>query len=431
MFINRLLAIGACLFLLISTPLFAAQTLNKVVAIVNNGVITQMDLDKAMTQAKAQASMAGLTLPDQADFRRQVLNQLITNQISIQLATMNGLTVQKIEVDNAIDSIAQRNGITVKALQQSVEAQGINFTAYRDTIKNKLLMQKLEQSAVASSIRITPEEVSNFLKTQQQEKGAKQLYQVDHILIALPENPDSHTIKATQVKANKVLQEIKAGLSFTKAAMKYSDAGDALKGGILAPKTLGQLPELFAQTVTSMKAGQIVGPIKTDSGFQILKLVSKQAPKVQKHLVTQYHVQWIMVKTSPILSAAQAKTHLLSLYNALENGASFAAIAKANSQDVDSAENGGDAGWLTLAALSPQLAQAIQSAKLNQVSKPLQVGKDWYLIEVLGQRNQDDTAAYRNQQAERALFQRKAQKAVMAWQAKIRAESYVKILPDA
>lgn len=405
-----------------------AQELNKVVAIVNSGVITQMDLDAGYQQAATQARLAGITPPSEEALKQQVLNQLIVTKIAMQLAKLNHLSVTKIEIDDAIQTIARRNKLSVADFEKSLASEGINYSAYRKTLGDKLMIRKLEQSAVASSIRVTPAEVAAFIKSEAKESGPKNVYTVDHILLSFPDKPTSQSIAGVKAKADMIEKKIKGGLSFGKAAMKYSDASDGLDGGRLASKTLDQLPLLFVKYITAMKPGQVSAPIKSNNGYHILKLVSEKKPVAEQHFVTQYHVQMIMVKTSPILSPAKAQTHMLSLYNAINNGASFAKIAEANSEDVDSASKGGDLGWVGTASQAPGLAGKIQSATLNKVSKPFSAGGKWYLIKVTGKRQKDDTMAFKKQHAQQVIFQRKAERAVMAWQAKIRAESYVKIL---
>jgi len=406
----------------------STNPINQTIAIVNDGVITQVDLNQAVFQTLAQAKMSGITPPPIDQIKPQVLDQLILQKIAIQLAVLNNLTVSEDEIDQAIADICQQNNTSAKELKISLENNGISFDQYKNLLKNKLLIRKLEESAVANSIIISDQDVTNYLNTQKQNNHQETQYTLSHILISLPDNPTPADIQKAQEKSQDVLNQIHKGLSFTTAAMEYSQADDALQGGLIKNKTLDQLPTLFEQPLSSMKVGDIVGPLQTSNGFYLLQLISENTGTIQPHFMTQYHVQMILIKTNPIITANQAKTQLLGIYNAIRNGESFNKLAMANSQDYDSASKGGDLGWVSANSLPLGLGAYVESLKTNEVSKPINIGDSWYLVKSLGQRQQEDTQAYQESQAREVLFQQKAMKAVQAWQTKLRAESYIKIL---
>lgn len=427
-YIFRLFATFFILLFASHIALAKGEVINQVVAVVNDGVVTQTDLNTALARTKAQAKMAGVQLPPESVFKHKVLDQLIVEKIALQLAKVNNLTVTDSEIQKAVEEVAKRNGTSVADLKKMVKSQGLSYDQYKRVLKKKLLIRKLEQSAVASSIVITPQDVSNYLKQMKSTGKVQPKYTLSHILIGTGANPTPASIRAAEKKADKILALIKGNMPFTKAVAEYSDAGDALQGGLIKNETVSELPSLFAQAVTSMKIGQIKGPIKSQNGYHIIKLISKKEPKAQTHYIDEYHIKMIMVKTSPILSSGKARTLLLSLRNAIENGASFASVAKLNSQDVASAANGGDLGWVTPEKMPAGLAEEVAAMPLNHLSKPFSIGNKWYLVQVLAKRQKDDTQGYKEMIARRALFQQKAVKAVQAWQAKIRAESYVKVL---
>ncbi len=410
-----------------STPINQTP-INQTIAIVNDGVITQVDLNQMLFQTLAQAKMAGITPPPIDQIKPQVLDQLILQKIALQMASLNNITVSDDEIDQTIADVCQRNNTNAKDLKNSLENNGISFDQYRTILKNKLIIQKLEESAVANSIVISDQDVANYLKAQSQNNHQATQYTLSHILIAIPSNPTPADIQKAQEKSQDVLNQIHKGLSFTTAAMQYSQADDALQGGLIKNKTLDQLPTLFEQPLSTMKPGDIIGPVQTDNGFYLLQLISKNTGQTQAHFMTQYHVQMIEIKTNPIITSNQAKTQLLGIYNALHNGESFSKLAMANSQDYDSAAHGGDLGWVSLSDLPLGLGSYVQELKTNQISQPININNNWYLIKSLGSRQQDDTLAYQESQAREVLFQQKAEKAVQAWQTKLRAESYIKIL---
>lgn len=412
-----------------ATPVITTPVLiNRTVAIVNDQVITQVQLDRAVQETLGQARLSGITPPPADQIKSQVLDQLILQKIALQMATLNHITVSDEEVDQEVAQICQQNNTTAKNLKDLLKANGIPFDQYREILKNKLIIRKLEESAVAGSIVISDQEVANYLENQKKNGAAGTEYTVSHILISLPDNPTPQDIDQAQAKAQDVLKQIQQGLDFTTAAMKYSQADDALQGGLIKDKTLDQLPTLFEQPIQTMKIGDMVGPIQTSNGFYLLKLISEKDSGTETHSVTQYHVQMIMIKTSLILSANQAHTQMLDIYNSLKNGVSFAKLAEANSEDYNSSSQGGDLGWVTASDLPLGVGGEVASLKDNQVSEPFNLGNQWYIVKLLGQRQQDDTTAYEQSQAREALFQQKAEKAVQAWQTKLKAESYIKIL---
>ena len=407
-----------------STP----KLFNQTIAIVNDQIITQAELNQAVQETLAEAKMSGLTPPSPNEIKPQVLNELILQKIALQMASLNHITVSDDEVDQTIAGICDQNHTTVLQLKNLLAQNGMSLSQYRIILKNKLIIRKLEESAVANNIIISDQDVANYLNKQKNQSQADITYTLSHILIAVPDNPTPKDLQAAQDKANQIKTQVSQGLSFTTAAMKYSAADDALQGGIIKNKTLDQLPTLFEPLVPELKIGEVIGPIQSPNGFYLLKLISKSQNTDQAHFVTQYHVQLILIKTSPILSSDQARTQMLSIENALKNGEPFEKLAAQNSQDYSSSSQGGDLGWVTVDQMPMGVGSEVLNLKAHEISKPFNLGDRWYIVKLLGTRQQENTQAYLESQAREALFQQKAMKAVQTWQTKLRAESYIKII---
>jgi peptidyl-prolyl cis-trans isomerase SurA len=404
---------------------------NGIVAIVNTDVVTSDELNTATNQAMVQAEARGLTLPPTIIIERQVLQGLIMQKIALQLAKLNNIQVSDEQVAHAIQNISAQNNMTVAQTYSKLASQGVDANSYQQTIRTQLIVQQLEQQAVAGSIIITPSQIDNYLASQARINNANTEYDVGHILIALPENPSADDYVTAKDKANMVIEKIKAGLPFSQAAMTYSNAGDALTGGDLGYKTLSNLPTIFVQPVSTMKVGDLVGPIISDSGYNIITLLGKKGGDTSdtaNHYVTEFHVEAILMKSSPIMSDEAVQAEMQRLKIAIDNGVPFAKIAEANSQDYFTNKNGGDMGWVNPIKLDPILASRIAHSPLNTVVGPFQTSKGWYLIEVLATRQVNDTLAYEREQAQQALFMQKANEALMAWQAQIKGASYIDIL---
>jgi peptidyl-prolyl cis-trans isomerase SurA len=275
-----------------------------VVAIVNTDVITSDELNTATTQAIAQAQSQGLTIPAVVIVQRQVLQGLIMQKIALQLAKLNNIQKSDDQINAAIANIAAQNHLSTDQLYSKLASQGIDQAAYQQTIRTQLIVQQLEQQAVAGAIIITPSQIDNYLATQARINNANTEYDVGHILIALPQNPSADDYVTLKNKANLVIQKIKAGLAFSQAAMTYSNAGDALTGGDLGYKTLSQLPTIFVQPISTMQIGEVAGPIISDSGYNIITLLGKKGGNTtdtSAHYVTEFHVEAILMKSSPIM----------------------------------------------------------------------------------------------------------------------------------
>lgn len=409
----------------------AVVPLNNVVAIVNTSVVTSDELYSATDQTISQAKAQGVTVPDELTLQRQVLQGLIMQKIALQLASLNHITISDEAVDAAISQIAAQNHVSDAALYAKLEASGVTRAAYRTNIRTQLIVQQLEQQAVSSAIVITPEQISNYLARQARLNNVNTEYDLAHILLAYPANPTQADHTRLYAQAEQIIAKIKAGLSFTDAVKTYSASDDAATGGDLGYKTLDQLPTAFVEPASAMQVGEISAPIATDTGYSILKLIDKKGGSkvvAGPHYITEYHVEAILMKTSPIMNDEAVQAALQRLVLALNNGASFAGLAEANSQDYFTSKNGGDMGWLNPAKLDPTLAARVANTPVGQLSVPFKTSEGWYLIQVLGARQTNDTQSYDEHQAEQALFMERANQAVMAWQAQIKSASYIKIL---
>jgi peptidyl-prolyl cis-trans isomerase SurA len=378
----------------------------------------------------AQAKESGMSVPDKLSLQRQVLQNLISEKVALQLAQLNNISISNQQVQNTIANIAARNNMTVADLQAALSQQGVSFSSYEDTIKKQLTLNQLEQQAVANSIIVNPGEIDNYL-AMQNAAGPNIQYHVEHILIALPSDPTAANLAKTKQQAQMIIQSINQGMPFSQAAMKYSNASDALSGGDLGFKTLGQLPTAFSNIVTGLQPGQIYGPFESDGAFHIIKLLAKKNANIPAHYIEEYRINGIFMKTSPIMTTDHVIQQLTSLRANILAGASFSKLAEENSEDPISAKAGGDMGWQDPTQLSPGFAKAISSTPIGKTSQPFATDKGWYIIQVVDKRKIDDTANYQRMQAQQAIFERKAEQAVATWQAQIRGASYVQILNPA
>lgn len=402
--------------------------INEIVAVVNDEPITSDELDNEVLKVKAQLnSTPEAQLPDALTLKRQVLQQLINQTIALQMAKRQGISVSDSEVDASITEITAQNGISQDALKQKLAASGLDFSDYFNTIKKQLIINKLEQRAIMGKIYIPPRDIQKYIDQHFNDQNT--LYRVDNILLPLPEGATSAQKSAALKKAAKIVADVKANkISFEEAARKYSKSSNADNGGKLGEKILSELPTIYSEKVKQMSEGTISKPFIANNGVQIIYLAEKRVPDDKKHYIDEYHVYQIVIKTSPIVDSGDAKAKLMRIITAINNGQRFSTLARANSQNHDNADSGGDMGWVSLQTLPMALAEKIRTSPIDVISQPFQVNNSWQIIKVTAKRKKDNTAAYQEEEATNALFQQNAAQVLKTWMMSLRDSAYVDIL---
>lgn len=407
----------------------AKQLLDKVVAVVNNGVITSSELDKQVALTKTQLIAQKVPLPSEAALRKQVLQHLIDVDLQMQMAKQHGITVDDTELTQAIEKIAASNHATLSQLREELTKHGMGWNEYRENIRKEMILSHLQQNAVGRDVMVTNEQIEQYLKTEGDGPidRTNLTYHLQNIVIPLADEPSPEQVKKAKADAERILSQIKKGDDFTRVAIDKSSGDLALDGGDLGDRHLAELPELFAKEVINMKAGQIAGPLRAGNGFQLIKLVAIGGDN-QHHVITMTHVRHILLKTDASMLPEDAKKQVNNIYQQLKSGKDFAQMAKQYSLDTASAVKGGDLGWVTPGELVPPFEKTMDKLPLNQVSLPVKTQFGWHLIEVLGRKQQDDSVAFKKQQIRQFLHQRKFAEAVQNWQQHIRTDAYVNII---
>ena len=347
---NKQLACLLALTLLLGGAVLPAraqvQPLDRIVAVVDEDVILQSELDRAEQNIRAQYANSPQQLPPADVLRRQVLERLILVRLEVAQAAETGVRISDAEVDAAVANIGRQNQLTPDQMRAQLAQQGQSFTAFRNSLRDELTVQRLRQRFAQSRISVSDAEVDAALAAQA--NGGAQ-YRLAHILVAVPENATPEQIATAQTKINGVKGLIDRGeMDFAAAAVRYSDSANALEGGDLGWRSLDEIPTAFAGTIAQMSVGQVIGPTRGPSGFQLLKLVEmRDASQAAPQMVTQYNARHILVHTGDNVSEAQAKAKIDTLAARIAGGADFATIAQENSDDLNSGPKGGDLGWFT------------------------------------------------------------------------------------
>ncbi len=422
------------LLFLILLPVFvvvnAAEPLDKVVAIVNENVITASELEAQINVLRQQILAKNMKLPSDAILRKQVLQHLIDVDLQLQLAKKNDMTIDSVDLNQAIEKIAQNNKLTLTQLREEINKQGLSWDTYRENIRKEMLIGRIQQSAVGKEVSVSPQQVEDYLKTAIHNEKSQQTYHLQNIVIPLAEEPTTDQIVKAKAKASSLFEKIKQGGDFSMMAIAESSGEYALEGGDLGERHLAELPEVFATRVVDMKVGQVAGPIRTGNGFQLIKLVAIGGDNGQ-HLVEKTHVRHILLKQDLSMTKEEALKQANNLYQQLHTGKDFALMAKQYSLDAASAVKGGDLGWVTAEELVAPFADAMSALPLHTVSKPVKSPFGWHIIEVLERKTVDDSKSYQQQQVRQFLQQRKFSEAVENWQQHLRADAYIKIMDKA
>ncbi|EHL6232966.1 peptidylprolyl isomerase SurA [Salmonella enterica] len=413
-----------------NTSFAAPQVVDKVAAVVNNGVVLESDVDGLMQSVKLNAGQAGQQLPDDATLRHQILERLIMDQIILQMGQKMGVKITDEQLDQAIANIAKQNNMTMDQMRSRLAYDGLNYSTYRNQIRKEMIISEVRNNEVRRRITVLPQEVDALAKQIGTQNDASTELNLSHILIALPENPTSERVNDAQRQAESIVEEARNGADFGKLAITYSADQQALKGGQMGWGRIQELPGIFAQALSTAKKGDIVGPIRSGVGFHILK-VNDLRGQSQSISVTEVHARHILLKPSPIMNDQQARLKLEEIAADIKSGkTTFAAAAKEYSQDPGSANQGGDLGWATPDIFDPAFRDALTKLHKGQISAPVHSSFGWHLIELLDTRKVDKTDAAQKDRAYRMLMNRKFSEEAATWMQEQRASAYVKILSN-
>jgi peptidyl-prolyl cis-trans isomerase SurA len=404
------------------------EVIDRVVAVVNNEVITRADLVKRTQLATAQLKSQGTKPPPRDVLERQVLERLISNSVQLQFAKETGLRVDDVELDRAIARIAAENKLDVPGLRAAVEKDGIPFQRFREDIRDEIVMARLREREVDNRIVVTESEIDNFINSQQAQTERGEEYNLSHILVTVPENASPEQIQARRARVDEALAQLKSGADFRQVAASFSDAPDALQGGGMGWRDAARLPTLFLEAVKAMAPGGVSEPLRSANGFHILRLNERRGSTAPV-IVSQTRARHILIRTNELVPEAEARRRLESIKERLENKGDFAQLARQFSEDASNAR-GGELGWLSPGDTVPEFERAMNALKPGEISGPVQTPFGWHLIQVLERRNEDMSKERLRLDARRALRARKSDEAYQEWVRQRRDLAYIEYRLD-
>jgi peptidyl-prolyl cis-trans isomerase SurA len=428
---QRILATLAATFLLHGVAL--AQTrdlatkgvmLDRVAAVVNDGVVLSSELDEQIAAVTERMRAQKLELPPQNVLRQQVLERLVLEQIEMQRADKAGMKIPDEALNNALQEVAQQNHIVLSKLPEALASQGIDYPSYRISMRKELTLSLLRQRDVLQHISITPHEIDQYIEKQKTAPSEANEYNVSHILIAVPQAATPNELDSAGKRADEVFQRAKSGEDFAKLAVAYSNSQDALEGGALNWRKGTELPTFLTDVVMKLKPGEVAEPLRTPTGFHIVRLNDKRGG-VQQVMVSQVHVRHILMKPNELADDATVRQKLTDIRARILKGEDFAGLAKISSEDPGSASDGGDLGWTGPGTFVPEFEQSIAALKEKEISEPFKTPFGWHIVQLLGRREFDNTDELKRKHAVDEIRASKADEETELWLRRLRDEAYV------
>lgn len=404
------------------------ETLDRIVAVVNDEVITQYEMEDQKRLVISQLKRQGTELPPADVLDKQLLERLINERAQLQWAKDTGIRIDDAQVERAIGRIAEDNKLTQAQFMQMLKDDNIPFSKFREDLRGEMVLARVREREVENKIAISEAEIDNYLATQATQGGNNEEYRISHILVLLPEQASADQINARRTRAEDALKQLREGKDFAQVAAGYSDASDALQGGSLGWRQHGRLPTVFAEAVPTLKIGETSGILKSPNGFHIVKLLESRSTG-GKQVVDQTRARHILVKVNEIVSEADAKSRIDRIKDRLDRGGKFDELAKLNSEDL-SAAKGGDLGWVSPGLTVPEFEAAMNKLALNGISEPVRTPFGWHLIQVLERRKEDITQEKTRESARTAIRARKSEEAYQDWLRQLRDRAYVEYRLD-
>lgn len=402
--------------------------LDRIVAVVNDDVIVASELENRLREVRAQLRQSGTPPPAEEALERQVLERLILDRLQLQVARESGIRVEETELNEALERIAARNQLTLRQFRDVLERDGFDFARFREQVRDEILLSRVRQRSVERRVTVSPREVDSFLATARQQGGGDNEYRLGHILIAVPEAASAQQIDEARRRAEAVLGRLRAGEDFAQVAAEVSDGQQALQGGDLGWRKSQELPTIFADAVPGLEPGDVTDPIRSPSGFHIVKLVDLRGDS--RFVVTQTRARHILLRPNDLLDDEAARARLEQIEARIENGEDFAELARANSDDTVSAAQGGDLGWLNPGDTVPAFERAMNALPEGAVSEPFRTQFGWHIVQVLERRDHDDTEQVRRARAAEQIRKRKLDEEMQTWLRQLRDEAYVEVRLD-
>lgn len=415
------------LFTISTTTVAAVKPLDHIVAIINDDVITATMLENRLDDFRKQLGASQLSRIKPADLKKQVLERMIRDMIQTQQAKQFGITLDDLKLNRMLETLASNNNMSLDDFRKTIENDGINYARYREQTREEIIIKQLQQRIVHNKVNVSNQEVQQYIESNELSNLPNVTYHLSHILIATPESASSEDINKAEKKSMLIYDALAQGKKFEDQAIKESNGRNALKGGDLGIRKATELPQIFIDAVKSLTPGEVSKPVKSASGFHLLKLVSRSNTQA---LINQTHIRHILIKPTIKNDDEHTRQKLNAVKQELAGDKDFSELANQYSEDPGSKSEGGDLGWTSPGELTPIFENVANSLSVGEVSEPFKTKFGWHILEVLGHREHNKTKTNKKNQARTAIQNRKIDEELRLWLRRIRDQAYVEFISD-
>ena len=396
---------------------------DRIAAVVNSEIITQFEWRERLARVRKDLQARNTPLPEGVDLERQVLERMIMERVQLQFAKEGGIRVEDVQLDQSIARIAESNSLSLIQFRQALERDGIPFDKFREEVRSEIILARVREREVDTRITVSDSEVDIMLSEQKEAPAGAAEYRLAHILLRLPDQASPEQIERQRSRAEEVVRRSRAGTNFGQLSATYSDAPEALTGGDLGWRTQDRLPDLFVSALDKMKPGEVSEVLRSPAGFHVLMLFEQRGAGAP-FMVEQNRVRHILIRTSDLVSEAEARRKLANIRERIVNGVDFAELARTNSDD-GSAASGGDLGWIYPGDTVPEFERVMRELKVGEISEPTRSPFGWHLIQVVDRRTADMSDDRKRLEARRVLREKKSGEAYQEWLRQLRDRAYV------
>ncbi len=411
--------------LMAATNTDSAVKMDRIIAVVDQSVITEQELADRINTVTAQLEKQGTALPPADVLQKQILERLIVDSLQLQLANQTGIKVDDTQLDKTIERIATQNKLTVDEFKKALEADGLTMRKFREDIRSEITIARLRERDVDNKLTVSDGEIDNYLTTQANRGEVQDEFEIAHILVRSPEDSSPEDLEKVRSKTDKALKELASGKDFAQVSASYSDAPNALEGGKLGWKNSTQMPALFLEAVKSMQVGEISQPLRSPNGFHILKLTNRRGG-ASTLMIDQTHARHILIKLTEVVSEKDGKQKMDTIKERLDNGVKFEEMARQYSED-GSASSGGDLGWVNPGDTVPAFEKAMNDLGPGEISEPVRSPFGWHIIQVIERRKQDMSKEAARLKARQEIRARKSDEAYQDWVRELRDRAFVEM----
>jgi peptidyl-prolyl cis-trans isomerase SurA len=399
--------------------------LDKVVAIVDDDIVLNSELQQRMATINEQIATSGTQAPPQEIILQQVLERLISERLQLNMGYKAGIRITDEELNSAILRVAQSNGLSIAQYITEIQSRGSTIAIVREEIRNEMVIRRVQQGKVMRRIRISEQELDNFLTSEEGRFLTSPDVNVGQILLSVPTGSNKDDTDSILKRAMELQAEAANGTDFRQLAIANSADQSALQGGDLGWRKMAQLPGVFIDAVDQLKLGQVSDPIRSGAGYHLLKLYERRGGGEQ--LIEQHFARHILLKPSQIRDEKATIAELNELRNQVLAGDEFADLSKQLSEDPGSALKGGELGWSTPGMFVPEFEETMNSIALNEISAPFASQFGWHILQVTERRDQDFSSEILRNRAQNMLRERKYEEELQVWLQEIRDEAFIEI----